>query len=396
MHEAGGQRQVGRILGLLGDLLRETGRLVGEEVESRPEAGGSMPPAREGAPEPGEAGETSERSETSGGEPLFLVCVGPQGPVAFPWRWVAETRLDAEGSALSLRIADERASRELALGRVIGLMTLAEIAARVGSIHQFFSAEELVERLGKPVAAAPRPATAESPIVVTPPAEDVASGSQAIAAQKVDGVAPQASPAPAVSFAPIIPEAAKRVVIAESLEQPVPKPAAPATAVVPEPVPPPSPPALPEQVCIVSPSALARRFLMRHLCELGYEVLEARDLDDPLLPADLRGVTALFLDESLQDDWASRPAAGGGLPLVLLTVDGELSVPRNGDHPPRKAVLPRPFERAEVERVVHWLRSLATGGAGDRGSGDHGSAQDDTWLFADPFGPAGAREHSRR
>lgn len=135
---------------------------------------------------------------------------------------------------------------------------------------------------------------------------------------------------------------------------------------------------------------------MRHLCELGYEVLEARDLDDPLLPADLRGVTALFLDESLEDDWTSRPAAArGDIPIVLLTVDGELRVPLNGDLPLLKAVLPRPFERAEVERVVRWLRSLREGGAGE-GSGDHGNAEDDTWLFADPFGPARAGEHSRR
>jgi hypothetical protein len=152
----------------------------------------------------------------------------------------------------------------------------------------------------------------------------------------------------------------------------------------------------PAQVCIVSPSALARRFLMRHLCDLGYEVLESRDLDDPLLPADLRGIAALFLDESLQEEWSSRAAAArGDLPLVLLTVDGELRLPAVGDPAGREATLPRPFERSEVEQVAAWLQTLRGGGAGDP-SGDDGLEQDDTWIFVDSGGSAGAGDDPRR
>jgi hypothetical protein len=147
---------------------------------------------------------------------------------------------------------------------------------------------------------------------------------------------------------------------------------------------------------IASPSALARRFLMRHLVDLGFQVHEARDLDDPTLPADLKGVTALFLDESLLEDWRTRrPTAAGAPPVVLLTVDGALSVPPEGVCPPQGAVLPRPFERSEVERVVRWLCTLRRG-AGSGGSWEHGDEEDDTWLFADPFGTARAGEHSRR
>ncbi len=147
------------------------------------------------------------------------------------------------------------------------------------------------------------------------------------------------------------------------------------------------------RVWIASPSALARRFLMRHLVDLGFEVHEARDLDDPLLPADLRGVSALFLDEGLLDDWRARSATSGP-PLVRLTVEGALSVPPDGICPPQGAILPRPFERSEVERIVRWVCSLRPG-ARSGGIREHGDEEDDTWLFADPFGAARAGEHSR-
>lgn len=125
---------------------------------------------------------------------------------------------------------------------------------------------------------------------------------------------------------------------------------------------------------------------MRHLEHAGLEIHESSDLDDPLLPADLGSVGALFLDESLQEQWRDHPAGrAGGPPLVLLTVDGVLQVPAAGERSPHGAVLPRPFERCEVESVVGWLRSLWRGG-GTAGDEHHGDEEDDTWLFADPFG----------
>ena len=148
-----------------------------------------------------------------------------------------------------------------------------------------------------------------------------------------------------------------------------------------------------KKVWIVSPSALARRFLMRHLDEMGLEVHEARDLDDPLLPADLNSAGALFLDESLQERWGGHAASTlTELPLVMLTVDGALEVPSNGKITARKAMLPRPFERAEVESIVAWLHSLWLGSA--TRESDHHGEEDDTWLFADPFGSKNSGKHS--
>jgi len=146
-------------------------------------------------------------------------------------------------------------------------------------------------------------------------------------------------------------------------------------------------------VWVVSPSALARRFLMRHLDHIGLSVQEARDLDDLLLPADLESAGALFLDESLQEHWRDHPSAGqADLPLVFLTVDGRLEMPSAGGVTGQEAVLPRPFERSEVESVVGWLRSVWSD-RGIEGCEQHGDEEDDTWLFADPFGNSGAREH---
>jgi hypothetical protein len=463
MHEPADRSRVGRILTILGDLLHEAGELVhvapaeadGASVErsvpsTAPASGTPSPAPATAQSAVADAAAPSAQPAGAPPEELYLVCDGPHGDVAFPWRWVAGTHLAENGAVLGFRIIDARGERELTLGRVLGLWKWGELVARGASVHHFFRPEELITRLapGAPATAPPepeptvataapgapaapaapqpspraiaihvRPASPPMPAGAAPATEAKAEVPRAGAKPAAPGgvtrvaqdrepiawspsapaVGPSGEPAPAAPPAPARPAA-------------IPPPATPAAAVLSHPsaaaderpaaqadeARTPAPPAIPEQVCIISPSALARRFLMRHLCELGYEVLEARDLDDPLLPADLRGVTALFLDESLEDDWTSRPAAArGDIPIVLLTVDGELRVPLNGDLPLLKAVLPRPFERAEVERVVRWLRSLREGGAGE-GSGDHGNAEDDTWLFADPFGPARAGEHSRR
>ncbi|MBM3317250.1 MAG: hypothetical protein FJY75_05310 [Candidatus Eisenbacteria bacterium] len=431
-HE-GGPQQMARILGILGDLLRETselvrqepssgsGRTTGEQAASLPGAGPGGP-GREQPAEPGGPGSTGSSPSPpdpdgiAAREELLMVCESPPGPVAFPWSWVAAADLAEDGALLGVRIVDRQARSELSLGRVLGLWTWNELARRGESVQRFFRPEELIARfpagqsVQMPAAAPPVGRPPVPPSGLPSPSPEAAPAPPAAAA------APGAPPPPGAEAAPPEPEEIEAVAPrppAVALPFPVkrrapvhagePPVAAPVRApgAGPEPVPdqspapPPAAPAVPDQVGIISPSALARRFLMRHLCELGYEVLEARDLDDPLLPADLKGVAALFLDESLQDDWASRPAATGGIPLVLLTVGGELSVPPAGEPSPAKAVLPRPFERAEVERVVRWLRAPGAGAA-DEGSGDHGHSRNDTWLFADPFGPAAEREHSRR
>jgi hypothetical protein len=426
-YEGGDAPRMARILGILSELLHETGQLVSQAPVEAPSAKASS----EAAGPAGADRAPADAPVAAGDEPLFFVCEGPHGPVAFPWAWVVATRLAEEGGLLGVRVVDAHGERELALGRVLGLWSWKELAQRGGSVHHFFDPADLVARFSRESAhrlaasegTARQPEDATAGAAVDPQAGPAQAfriprleqlqvvdddsveettlfpGLQVLAPlRSTPSPAPAVAPGPVAPPAPIPasasghPQAAAPVSAAvpgqPQAAAPVPAAAAPSAHV-------PALPLIPEQLGIISPSALARRFLMRHLCELGYEVLEARDLDDPLLPADLRGVAALFLDESLYDDWASRPAAAGGnIPLVLLTVDGELSVPRYGDPPSRTAVLPRPFERAEVERVVRWLRASRTGGA-EQEDGDHGNAQDDTWLFADPFGPAGAREHSR-
>jgi len=133
---------------------------------------------------------------------------------------------------------------------------------------------------------------------------------------------------------------------------------------------------------IVSPSALARRFLSKHLESFGFEVQEARDLGSA---ADLESVGVLFLDESLRQEWSTHPAARGKHPaVVLLTVEEQqLWVPPDGVLSGEPAHLPRPFARAEVEQVVSWLDSLS---GREPGKTRHGGQAEDFWYFANPFG----------
>lgn len=279
---------------------------------------------------------------------LFLVCEQAGERVALPWSWVVGTRLSLEGSPEGFTLSDGHGERELQVGRVLGLYTRQEIAELDEPVHWIASVAEM------PPSPVPEPSAPE-PLGPRPPA-------------------PEPFPLrPAEPIRPTIALALEK----HAREEPCPSPEL-------------------RLAWIASPSALARRFLMRHLVDLGFEVHEARDLDDPMLPADLKGVAALFLDESLLEDWRTRlPVAAGPPPVVLLTVDGALSVPPDGTCPPQGAVLPRPFERSEVERVVAWLCSLRRG-ARSGGSAEHGDEEDDTWLFADPFGAARAGEHSGR
>jgi hypothetical protein len=362
-------------LTLLGDLLRELGDLMeanqaqlpaGQPAELAqvvtspapppvpaaeaspdlppdPDAPSQAPVAPPAASRPSPVAEGLSTSTESLDDALFLACEQGSGRIVIPWSWVAGTRLSPEGSAESFTLSDGHEEREMQVGRVLGLFTRREIVDMDEPARWIASVAELE--------AAP------------PPAPE-----------------PVASPSPE-------PEASR-----------MPAPLRPAIALAPEKHTHVEPCPSPEQcrAWIASPSALARRFLMRHLVDLGFEVHEARDLDDPMLPADLKGVVALFLDESLLEDWRTRSqAAAGSPPLVLLTVDGALSVPPDGTCPPQGAVLPRPFERSEVERVVHWLGSLRRG-ARSGGSSGHGDEEDDTWLFADPFGATRAGEHSDR
>ncbi|MFH1144577.1 MAG: hypothetical protein V1774_08555 [Candidatus Eisenbacteria bacterium] len=422
------QNRIGRILSLMGGLLQEVGVLVEAEpakataVEQEPAAaqagaadaaGVSAKPAT-GAPA-GVAGDGPWRSE---GHPpdrpddgLFLVCEQAGGKVAFPWSWLAGTRLSGQGDLEGFTISDGAARVALRVNRVLGLWTRREVQGWSEQLRWLESAKEID-------VLEPAPATLpDAPIVrgaSRTPAPEPAVAAVPDAAElpewiaPVAGLAPEPGPNAAAAFGapPIV-----RLPLEPSLDQPTAIRAEPSSPAIPTEVARPRLAAVPdaapqvtplpdlhggERVWVASPSALARRFLMRHLGELGFEVLEARDLDDPLLPADLKGVAALFLDESLLEDWKARPASlRVATPLVCLTVDeASLNVPPDGQCPPGGAVLPRPFERAQVERVVHWLRSLTRGGAPE-GDGDHG-AEEDTWLFADPFGASRAGEHSRR
>ena len=380
-HDAGDR--VGRILTLVGDLLREMGGLVSasegpalrasapaqleppvslpsSEPQSAPVAPLAEPVHGEpgpipvepvvaraqSAPEPrhAEAAASPPADESDNG--LFLVCEHADGKIALPWSWVVGTRLSPEGSPEGFTLSDGRAESEMRVSRVLGLWTRRELV----------DSGERVRWIASPAEMPAAPASAAAPADPSRPAL-------------------MPDDPPSTWSQPVVLRAAPAVALEECARE--------------------GAASEPRRAWIASPSALARRFLMRHLVDLGFEVHEARDLDDPMLPADLKGVTALFLDESLLEDWKARSsAAPGAPPVILLTVDGALRVPAEGTCPPQGAVLPRPFERSEVERVVRWLCSLRRGARGG-GSWEHGDEEDDTWLFADPFGAARAGEHSR-
>lgn len=411
-NEGGGQNRIGRMLSLMGGLLQEAGSLVqtpatgegpvekasGATVQASPSraAPAPEPDSRpvESAPADSEppqarASDPASREERKRAENLFLVCEHPGGKIVFPWDWLTGTRLSSEGDLEGFAVSDGSSEVSLRIDRVLGLWTRREIEAWVEPLKWLNSAaeiEKLPERVPGPPEAAP-----VSPSRVTPSAEEAARGApfpplslepslgQPTAVRGRTSAPPAPQPLPAVAAASARPVLAHPAIEGRARIEAIASPA----------------PSVAGRLCVASPSALARRFLMRHLCDLGFEVLEARDLDDPVLPADLGGVTALFLDESLLEDWKTRPVSmRGAPPLVCLTVDGDLRVPPDGVRPPGGAVLPRPFERAQVERVVHWLRSLQKGRVPE-GNGDHGE-EDDTWLFADPFRASRAGEHSRR
>ncbi len=450
-----GQR-VGRVLALMGALLQEMAALVNgkdaahdadaQRIVDAVQAMGAMRIAEEARGEQARAAQASEELATKAAagprdeagpaergrdrevvrETLsqeearerVLVCRGTDRTLAFPWRWVSRANVSegpdapagtpAGAQAGTLTISDGTHPCELAIERVLGMWTRAEIAewqegpvwlTSASDLQTMMPASESRAREGKASGAGEarasqaREAGAGREALPTP---DESRGPRVPAREAESPAAGLSSPPPAF-------DRPTPFSLEPSLSQP--------TAVRNEPASPdlhqaPSGFAAgrgpkrreiaePERVWVASPSALARRFLQRHLTDLGFEVLEARDLDDPLLPADLGGVRALFLDESLLEDWKARAISSGRLPpLVSLPLDGELAVPPDGCCPPGGAVLPRPFERTQVERVVHWLRTLP-GGCAPEDEGDHGE-EDDTWLFADPFGATRAGEHSRR
>jgi len=353
--------RVGRILNLVGDLLRELGDLVAVGQPQLLPAATEVPPAEPvvppAAPEPALAAAASPPvapianpvptpAPVAPEDELYLVCDQAGERIALPWCWVVGTRLSLEGRPEGFTVSDGRGERDLHVSHVVGLYTRREIGESQGPVRWIAGVAELA------TVAPPLP----EPVVAPPPAPESA---------------------PERPIEPLRPTLALALEKHAREEQPCPSPEL-------------------GHAWVISPSALARRFLMRHLVDLGFEVREARDLDDPMLPADLKGVPALFLDESLLEDWRTRlPVAAGSPPVVRLTVDGALSVPPDGICPPQGAVLPRPFERSEVERVVAWLCSLRRGASGG-GSSEHGDEEDDTWLFADPFGAARAGDPSGR
>lgn len=357
--------RVGRILNLVGDLLRELGDLVAVGRPQLPAAQPTEIEASAASPAPAPAPSRPEpeiavipealapaaepvpaAAATTPEEELYLVCDQAGERIALPWAWVVGTRLSPEGRPEGFTVSDGRGERELHVGRVIGLYTRREITQSNEPTRWIATVAELL------AVALPMPELKVAP-------------------------SPAPEPVPEQPVEPIRPTLALAMEKHAREERPCPSPEL-------------------RRAWVISPSALARRFLMRHLVDLGFEVHEARDLDDPMLPADLKGVAALFLDESLLEDWRTRlPATAGSPPVVRLTVDGALSVPPDGICPPQGAVLPRPFERSEVERVVAWLCSLHRGASGG-GSSEHGDEEDDTWLFADPFGAARAGDHPGR
>ncbi|MCK4412327.1 MAG: hypothetical protein KAY32_02160 [Candidatus Eisenbacteria sp.] len=457
--ESGGGRRIGRILSLMGDLLQEMGTLVQDGAKSasaafaEPEAGGESTPAAppaavsEAQHPAGAPAKPAAASATAEG--LWLVAECDDVRMALPWSWVSGTQLSSEGTLESFQVNDGECEMTLRVDRVLGLWTRKEAEAWQEQLEWLTSAGSIPVRpaaarsprgldagprdsrqaeaapaSGPFPASDPSPATGPSPAsgpsqaafrmnrpasqpVASPPvapetmppgAVEADSGPTMPAPPAVDSTADAAphrvssmpvGASPSESWPPSARTGATQVEDARQAES------SSCPAVIEAPPWARDEDSRVERVWIVSPSALARRFLMRHLRELGADVLEARDLDDPLLPADLKGGTALFLDESLLEDWKARPASTRGAPpLVCLTVDGALSVPREGTSPPGGAILPRPFERSEVERVIHWLRSLRQGSSRG-GYGDDGE-EDDTWFFADPFGAARAGEHSCR
>jgi len=308
---------------------------------------------------------------------LYLVCEGEQGRrLAIPWGWIVDTQLSQTGAPEAFTLVDGEDVRKMKVKKVRGIWSAKELEDWSEDVHWVTDLKQLAhpsllaaiepEIPAAPEPPAPRPEPqAEAPeiqpahTVVLPELHDEREAMKVV-------------PDPSV-IAPLELDSMDQT-LAEPEEEPFQEDAE----------------GQPPTVWVVSPSALARRFLMRHLDETGIEVHEARDLDDPLLPADLEGAGALFLDESLQEHWSAHPMATTiRVPLVLLTVDGNLRVPAAGVHSTEGAALPRPFERSEVETVVTWLRSLwDLDSAG--GNGAHGDSQNDTWLFADPFGNADA------
>jgi hypothetical protein len=427
-HEPGSGRRIGRVLSLMGDLLREMGTLVQEEATPLPaprELETVAPPAGE---PPAPAATPPAATSPAGEAGLWLLVDSGEKRLALPWHWVSGTALSADGSLEALQLDDGAGEAHLTVDRLLGLWTRKEAAAWEEQVEWLGSAaaapgpspatrpeaaERREQRWGRRATDGPMPAPPAPPSASAPPAEDAAWMSwpepQPSAEDEIRAKSPSVPAATEEPPAPPADPGAERRAeehrVASERPWVHPLPVEGESRAAPAPAPGPAAPEpvsscgdgkpRAERVWIVSPSALARRFLMRHLCDLGIDVLEARDLDDPLLPADLRGVRALFLDESLLEDWKARPASTRGAPpLVCLTVDGALGVPAEGTAPPGGATLPRPFERSEVERVVQWLRSLRAGSPRGR-TGDDGE-EDDTWLFADPFGAARAGEHSCR
>ncbi len=319
-----------------------------------PPSGARMPESpAEATPEPLPEAWTRSPQAFQAGD-LFLVCSGQAGRnLAIPWNWVIDTHLSARGTPEAFTLSTGGDERQVTVSTVVGIWTKAELERWQEEVRWLSSLEAL-----RPVAPDER-----APQPLPPEALAGSSLPAAFAGPEPGGATAGAAQAPPM---PPLPAGAAE--------------AGPASGSIPTPT---------RVLWVVSPSALARRFLLRHLEHSGLEIREARDLDDPLLPADLGSAGALFLDECLLEQWRDHPTGrSGGPPLVLLTVDGVLRVPPAGERPSSGAVLPRPFERSEVESVIGWLRSLWHP---DRSGGDedHGDEEDDTWLFADPFGSAG-------
>ena len=271
---------------------------------------------------------------------LFLVCEGDAGRnLAIPWNWVVDTHLSESGAPEAFTLSDGDEEQRVKVNLVLGIWTGEELQGWQEKVRWLSSLQAL------------REPTADSGVSAQLPIMD-------------DVVIPPLPSAPVPD--PLSPPPSLTATLAR--------------------------PRGDQPVWIVSPSALARRFLMRHLVQAGLNVREARGLDDPDLVADLERAGALFLDEGLRDQWRAHPTAGAiDLPIVQLTVDGALRIPPNGSAAELGAMLPRPFERSEVGAVVAWLRSLWKGDEAG-GSDHHGDAQDHAWLYADPFGSADARK----